>query len=250
MNGKRNIIVGLPAYNEEQGLPKLLDKLVQLEQIVQIEIVVVNDGSSDGTEKILKEYSEKYRFVHYLNHEKNKGLGEAMQTLLKHSIQVYQDSDILITLDADNTHNPSIIPQLVHKLETEELDIVIASRFAKGGREIGLSPIRKLYSRGAKMFFKTFYPIPSVNDYSCGYRAYRINYLKKAFNKYGGKLITTNGFECMVEILARFSKIGVHAGEFPLMLEYNLKESESKLPVVRTIVGYFKLLKKVKKPTF
>lgn len=251
MNSNRKIVVGLPAFNEESGLPKLLEKLIDLKGQMPktFSILVVNDGSSDKTEEILQTYANKYPFVQYINHEVNKGLGKAMQTLLQHAVVTFEEEDILITLDADNTHNPSIIPGLIKKLDAEDLDVVIASRFTKGGKEIGLSVTRKMYSRGAKLFLKTFYPIPFVNDYSCGYRAYRVGYLKKAYSIYNGKLITTNGFECMVEILARFSKIGVHAGEFPLRLEYHLKEGQSKLPVVKTIVGYFKLLGKVKKPT-
>lgn len=249
---QRKVIVGLPAYNEENGLPKLLTKLINVKEQIEspFSILIINDGSSDGTEDILKSYQNQYPFIHYHNHETNKGLGQAMKTMFQHAVDAFNENDILITLDADNTHNPSIIPNLIKKLDDEALDIVIASRFTKGGKEIGLSAVRKIYSRGAKVFLKIFYPIPFVNDYSCGYRAYRVGYLKKASSIYGGKLITTNGFECMVEILARFSKIGVHAGEFPLRLEYHLKEGQSKLPVVRTIVGYFRLLKKVKKPTY
>lgn len=252
MNQSRKVVVGLPAYNEENGLPKLLDKLVNVQGQIKsdFQILVINDGSSDKTEDILEGYANQYPFINFLTHETNKGLGEAMQTMFRHAVQTFDDNDILITLDADNTHNPAIIPELINKLDADQLDVVIASRFTKGAQELGLSVIRKIYSRGAKLFFKTFYPIPFVNDYSCGYRAYRVGYLKKAYSIFKGKLITTNGFECMVEILARFSKIGVHAGEFPLRLEYHLKEGDSKLPVVKTIVGYFKLLRKVKNPTF
>lgn len=252
MDQQRKVIVGLPAYNEENGLPKLLTKLINVKSQISspFSILVINDGSSDGTEDILKNYAKQYPFINYLNHETNKGLGQAMKTMFEHTVETFNDNDLLITLDSDNTHNPAIIPELIKKIDDENLDVVIASRFTKGGKEIGLSAVRKIYSRGAKVFLKTFYPIPFVNDYSCGYRAYRVGYLKKASTIYDGKLITTNGFECMVEILARFSKIGVHAGEFPLRLEYHLKEGQSKLPVVRTIIGYFSLLKKVRKPTY
>lgn len=246
----RKVIIGIPAYNEEAALPKLLDKFILLEEVFgnSLRIVVVNDGSSDQTASILEEYSDHHYFIHYIHHSQNRGLGAAMSTLFNHLLENYNDQDIAVTLDADNTHNPKIIPTLVSKLENEKLDVVIASRFTEGGEEIGLSFIRKVYSRGAKLFFKLFFPIPNVNDYSCGFRAYRIGYLRKAFDYYDGKMITSNGFECMVEILARFSKIGVKAGESPLVLEYNLKETPSKMNVTKTISGYFRLLKKVKRP--
>ncbi|HWL24588.1 MAG TPA: glycosyltransferase family 2 protein [Ureibacillus sp.] len=247
----RKIVVGLPAYNEESALPKLLDKLVVLENHFKenFHIVVVNDGSTDGTRETLQQYEKKYPFLHAIHHPVNKGLGEGMKTLFHYVLAHFNHHDILVTLDADNTHNPNIIPDLVSKLDRDQLDVVIASRFVNGGEEKGLSLSRKFYSRGAKLFFMLFFPISNVRDYSCGYRAYKIGFVRKAFDYYNNELITSNGFECNVEILARFSKIGVKAGEYPLILEYHLKETPSKMRVARTIVGYFKLLTKVKQPS-
>jgi dolichol-phosphate mannosyltransferase len=244
------IIIGLPAYNEQVALPKIFEKIQMLREKMGdvIHMVVVNDGSKDGTERILKELSRQHSFISYINHASNQGLGQAMNTLFNHVIEHHQDSDILFTFDADNTHNPNLIPEMARKLKVENLDLVIASRFTSGGKEIGLSVLRKLFSRGAKLFFKLFFPIHNVHDYSSGYRGYSIQYLKKAIQIYNGKLITSNGFECMAEIAARFSKIGVNASEYPLVLEYNLKEGKSKMRVLRTILGYFALIYKVKNP--
>lgn len=244
------IIVGLPAYNEERALPKLLDKLLFLNDVYnnRFRIIVVNDGSNDNTENILKEYKENHDFVNYINHNVNLGLGRAIYTLFCNVCQNYGKDDILITLDADNTHNPNIIPKMIDKLLSEKLDVVIASRFTPGGKEIGLTLERKIYSRGAAALLKIFFPINNVLDYSCGFRAYNIGYLQRAIESYSGNLVTSNGFECMAEILARFSKIGVKAGEYPLVLEYNLKEGRSKMKVLNTIKGYFSLIHRVKKP--
>ena len=242
------VIIGLPAYNEGKALGKLFDKLKSLkESIDDLGIVVINDGSSDNTEEILENYSNKYDFISYINHDGNKGLGMAMNTLFNHVTKNFRHGDILVTLDADNTHNPNIIPKMIDKLKAESLDVVVASRFVRGGEEIGLSPIRKLYSRGARLFFKSFFPRPTVNDYSSGFRAYDIGYLKVAMVKHNNKLITSKGFESMAEIMARFSKMDVEAGEYPLVLEYNLKEDASKMRPVRTIIGYFTLLRKVQR---
>lgn len=246
-----NIIIGLPAYNEEGALPKLFDKLLFLRDVYgdRLRIIVVNDGSSDNTENILKEYKESHDFIDYINHDGNQGLGRAMHTLFCHVSQNYGKDDILITLDADNTHNPNIIPEMIDKLIKEKLDVVIASRFTPGGKEIGLTIERKIYSRGAAAFLKIFFPIANVHDYSCGFRVYDIGYLDRAIKAYEGKLVTSKGFECMAEVLARFSKIGVKASEYPLVLEYNLKEGQSKMKVLNTIKGYFSLIHRVKKPT-
>ncbi|WP_058485114.1 glycosyltransferase family 2 protein [Defluviitalea phaphyphila] len=248
MNSK--IIIGLPAYNEEKALPQLLEKIKNVKRTITypLEIIIINDGSTDNTRKILEEYQSKYSYIKVINHNKNKGLGAAIKTLFYTVIKNYKDSDFLVTMDSDNTHNPSHIIKMIKRMENENLDLIIASRFTKGGKEIGVPIIRKLYSRGAKYFFKIFFGIKNINDYSSGFRVYRIGYIRKSIDLYQDNLITTNGFDCMAEILARFSKIGVKAGEYPLMLEYNLKEGKSKMDIGKTILGYLGLLKRVKKP--
>lgn len=246
----RKVVIGLPAYNEEENIGKLLDKISLLEKKLgeSLSVIIVNDGSSDGTEKVLKRYSTKYGYINYINHPKNKGLNKAIETLLYYAVNNYSKDDIFITLDSDNTHNPNIIIPMINKLIKERLDIVIASRFVKGGKEIGLSSIRKIYSRGAKLFCKIVFPIKNVNDYSCGFRAYSIGFLNKLIALYEGNLITARGFECMVEILAKAGKIGANVGEYPLILEYNLKNGESKMNAIETIKGYFRLAFTIKSP--
>jgi dolichol-phosphate mannosyltransferase len=84
-----------------------------------------------------------------------------------------------------------------------------------------------------------------VRDYSCGYRAYNIGFLRRAQSVWG-RLVSVTGFECMAEILAKFSRLKPSAGEYPLVLHYELKAGSSKMNVLRTIRGYVSLLKKVK----
>lgn len=246
----QRFVIGLPAYNEENNINKLLDRIHLIRPAVgeHLKVLIVNDGSTDATEDILKHYSDTYDYISYINHPQNLGLGCAMSTLLNYAAKNLEDQDILITFDADNTHNPNIIPYMINALVNNNLDIVIASRFTKGGKELGLSRIRKVYSRGAMVFCKLIFHIHNVNDYSCGYRAYNIGYLKRLIEAYGENVISSKGFECMVEILAKAGKIGVKAGECPLVLEYNLKQGQSKMNVKKTILGYMRLALKVRKP--
>ncbi|MDP4092065.1 MAG: glycosyltransferase family 2 protein [Bacillota bacterium] len=247
---EKRIVIGLPAYNEEAALPKLFEKLKVLRKKMgsRMDVLVVNDGSTDRTGEILKANSGKYEYVHYINNSKNMGLGEAVKILINTAIDKYSDNDILVTLDADNTHDPFIISDMCLKLYRESLDLVVASRFTPGSMENGVPLIRKLFSRGALIFFKTFFPIANITDYSSGFRAYNIGYLRKAAEIYRNRLITTNGFDCMAELLAKFCKIGIRAGEFPLILQYDLKEGKSKMNIPKTIKGYFMLLAKVQMP--
>ena len=240
-------IIGLPAYNEEKNIGKLLDKIHSLKSVFgdSLHVVVVNDGSTDNTKEIIEKYACQYSYISYINHPRNMGLGNAMDTLLQYAVGNLDDQDILVTFDADNTHNPDIVPDMIDMLTHKNLDIVIASRFIKGSREIGLSNIRKIYSRGAMIFCRLVFPIKNIRDYSCGYRIYNIGYLKKLAANYSGKVISSRGFECMVEILAKAGSMGVKAGEYPIALEYNLKEGKSKMKANRTIIGYMRLAFKV-----
>lgn len=237
------IIIGLPAYNESIAIAKLLDKinLVKDDLKTKLEVLVVNDGSSDDTEDYLKDYSRRFSHITYINHPVNQGLAQGMRTIIDHVSKNFKNEDVLVVLDADNTHNPVIIPNMVDKLGENKLDIVIASRFEPGGEELGLTLDRKILSRGATLFAKIVFNVKNVRDYSCGFRAYRVGFLNTMKNKYGSKLIEADGFECMIELIVKAGILGARVCEYPLILEYNLKETPSEMDASKTIAGYFKL---------
>lgn len=238
------ILIGLPAYNESISIAKLLDRIniMKEKSKLPLDVIVVNDGSSDDTEYYLKDYASRFSYIKYINHKGNKGLAQGMRSIIDYALDnLNDDDDILVALDADNTHNPNIIPAMVDKLISKNLDIVIASRFESGGEEHGLTIDRKILSRGASVFANIFFNVKNVKDYSCGFRAYRIGFLRKLKDHYKGNLIEADGFECMIEIIVKAGILGARIGEYPLILEYNLKESPSKMKVFKTIKGYLKL---------
>lgn len=237
------VIIGLPAYNESMAIAKLLDRIniVRSEFRKELEVVIVNDGSSDDTEEYLRDYSNRFSHITYMNHPVNQGLAQAMRTIIDYSTKNFKEEDILVVLDSDNTHNPTIIPAMVEKLEAQDLDIVIASRFEPGGEELGLSLDRKVLSRGATLFADLVFNVDNVRDYSCGFRAYRIGFLNKMKEQYRDEIVEADGFECMIEIIVKAGILGAKIGEYPLILEYNLKETPSKMNATKTIKGYLKL---------
>jgi dolichol-phosphate mannosyltransferase len=241
------VLIALPAYNEEAGIASVLTNILHFcaRSRYEIEILVVDDGSRDKTAAIVKDYMQKHRSLGMIRHDRNKGLGEAVKTILNYAVNNLEDEDVLVTMDADNTHNPFLIESMVGRLISLELDLVVASRFAEGGCELGLKALRRLYSRGAMCFFKLFFPIKNLNDYSSGFRAYRVSVIRKALGIWRD-LITTSGFDCMAEIAAKFSRMGIRADEVPLVLHYELKEGESKMNIAKTVKGYFTLLAKVR----
>ncbi len=232
----------LPAYNEEASLKPLLTRVKQAMDVgsTGYRVIVVNDGSTDRTASIAQELSTLMP-VTVIDHKMNRGLGAGLETGLNQATAMAKDQDVLVTMDADNTHSPDLIPAMVAKLR-EGCDVVIGSRYADGGREVGLSLRRKILSRGSSFLLRTFFPISGVRDYTCGYRAYRASTIKQAFSEYGIRLIEERGFTCHVELLLKLRTLGISACEAPLVLRYDLKGGASKMRVARTIARYLLLI--------
>lgn len=234
----------LPAFNEEKDIAALLDRVeaVMRARGCPYQVVVVNDGSTDATARAAREASARLP-VDLIEHDRNRGLGQALLTGLTHAAGLAGDEDVVVVMDADNTHDPALMPELAEKIQRGK-DVVIASRYAPGGREIGLSTLRRLTSLGASVLLRLFFPIPGARDFTCGYRAYRGEMLRKAFAVYGPELIHEHGFTCMAELLIKLYKLGARVGEAPLILRYDLKSGPSKMKVGRTIARYLVLIVK------
>jgi dolichol-phosphate mannosyltransferase len=232
----------LPAYNEEAGLEKLLSNIKPVMDFASLkyQVIVVNDGSKDRTLEIAQRQSGALP-IQIINHERNKGLGEALKAGVGKAQEIARHDDIIITMDADNTHPPDLIPMMISKIE-DGYDLVIASRFVKGAKEFGLSLHRKALSRGASLLMRTLFPTKNVKDYTCGYRAYRAAIIQKAVAEYGDMFIRERGFNAIVEILLNLRSQSLRACEVPLILHYDWKEGASKMPVLKTILRYVALI--------
>ena len=152
-------------------------------------------------------------------------------------------NDIVITMDADETHSPGLIPRMVGMVR-EGHDVVIASRYQPGARVVGLSTPRRLVSYAASWLFRIVFSHPGVRDYTCGFRAYRGSVLAQAASRYGSQFVEAQGFQCMVDILLKLRKLDVIFGEAPMILRYDLKRGASKMRVARTIRQTLTLLVK------
>jgi dolichol-phosphate mannosyltransferase len=236
------IYILLPAYNEELTLPPLLDSIhfSMEENRIEYKIIVVNDGSSDGTAELVSNFRKKMP-IELITHEKNKGFSEAVKTGLVRARDLMGERDIVITMDADNTHSPGLILHMVRKLR-EGSEVVIASRYREDSRVIGVPLLRKFLSYGASIIFRILFPIRGVKDYTSGYRGYSASILKKAFDKYGPDLVNRPGFSCMVDILLKIRFLKPIVTEVPLVLRYDQKMGLSKMNVKATILETFELI--------
>ncbi|MEL6108109.1 MAG: glycosyltransferase [Planctomycetota bacterium] len=236
------VFLALPAYNEQEALPELLERVGEAfaDNQLPYEVIVVDDGSSDDTAQIVSQLSFQMP-VHLVQHQVNQGLGPTIRDALKEAIDRAGERDIIVTMDADNTHPPGLIDRMVRMIH-EGCDVVIASRFESGGRSVGVPIERHFLSLGARFIFTLLFPTRGVRDYTSGYRAYRASVIRQGFADHGDAFVGETGFSCMADILLKLRKQGALFGEAPLRLRYDQKGGASKMRVLKTIWLTIKLL--------
>ena len=242
MNAIRCVYIGLPAHNEETALPRLLRRIELIGASLQktIRVVLYNDGSTDATSTIARQWQERLSLI-LLDCPQNKGLGAGLRALVRYVVETAHDEDILVIMDCDDTQDPAQVREMLRSTE-KGADVVIGSRFVRGAIVRGVPRLRRVTALGAAALFKLIHPVRGVRDYTCGYRSYRVSALKRASKSYGAKLIEESGFSCMPELLLKLNALGFQFTEVPLQLCYDLKPTASKMVVGRNVARQLMLL--------
>jgi dolichol-phosphate mannosyltransferase len=234
------IYILLPAYNEKRNLVKMFQKIEKIcEKINNITVVLVDDFSTDNT-ILLK--NKKYQFkLIYQKHKQNKGLSMTLETGFKTILKKGKREDIVVTLDSDNTHPVSIIPGMIKKIQNGN-QVVIASRFVNTSKVNGLTVWRHILSIGAKYLFKSLHPYKNLNDYTCNFRAYKFELIKKILKK--KNFFKHEDFNIAAKIILflinKFKNLKLI--EVPFTLSYNYKIGLSKMKLTKTIFLTLRLL--------
>lgn len=236
--GRAHVV--LPAFNEEASLPPLLHRLADVARTEKVTVWVVDDGSADATVAVA-EAGYGGLDVRVVRHLVNLGLGRAVQSGLRAALEEAGPDDVVVVMDADDTHDPSLIRALQAEI-TAGADVAICSRFVPGGDDRTAPFGRRLLSRGAAQLFHRALDVDGVRDFTSGYRAYRASLLARASAHWGERLIEEQGFACMVELLLKLRHCRPVITEVPLALRYDRKQGPSKLKLRRTVVQYLKLL--------
>ena len=240
------IYVIFPAYNEEKVIGPTLRALADAVRGHESEyhVVLVDDGSADRTiaeaQRAIDDTGGKLPLT-VLKHEVNRGLGAGLRTGIYWCLDLAGDDDVIVTLDADNTHPPAMIPTLVARVR-EGNDVSIASRYRSGAEVHGVPGYRRALSDVGRLVFQSLYPIPGVRDYTCCFRAYRVPVLRRARMVYGDELCTARGFEAVMDLLLRLGPLGVRVSEIGFVLDYGERVGQSKMKVLKTIRSTVALL--------
>jgi len=240
---RRTVWVVLPAYNEEKALGELLRRIDEslTEEGLAYQVLVVDDGSTDGTYEIAVRAAETGPVI-VERHPVNLGLGATVRDGMLAVCEKGGDRDILVTLDADNTHTPGLIARMVRMIR-EGHHVVIASRYRPGSRVKGVPFLRKILSRCASILLITLFPIQGVRDYTCGFRAYDLGALKRVVAAEGPGFFDQDGFQVMVDILLKLrNEPDLIFGEVPLILRYDQKVGESKMDIGATVRKTIRLI--------
>ncbi|MFN2493355.1 MAG: glycosyltransferase family 2 protein [Pyrinomonadaceae bacterium] len=193
--------VVVPVYNEESTLATVIEKLLQLPQL--LEIVIVDDYSSDQTSQIGAEIAGKNRQVRYIRHSRNQGKTEALKTGFAAT-----KGEIVIVQDADLEYDPTEIPLVIQPIISNHADVVFGSRF------LVRKATRVLYYYhfvGNKLLTTLSNILTNLNmtDVETGYKAFRGDIIRNM-------VIVSSGFGFEVEVTAKIAKLGCTVYEVPI----------------------------------
>jgi len=195
------ITVGIPAYNEEENIAKIISQLKDITS----SIIVCDDHSTDNTNKIAKSLG-----VDVVTHSKNMGYGSAIKSIFAKAKEI--DSDVLVTMDADGQHRIEDLKKILEPILSGTVDVCIGSRFlgknvenVPSYRKVGIKVLTKLTNVSLK---------EAITDSQSGFRAYA----KKAISEI---IPTDSGMAISNEILLKASSLNLRIGEVPIVVLYD-----------------------------
>jgi dolichol-phosphate mannosyltransferase len=199
-------IVIVPTYNEAENIANLIDKIFSVDS--NLNILVIDDNSPDGTAEIVKRISEKDPRVHLIQRPGKLGLGTAYIEGFKYALA--NGYEAIFEMDADFSHNPEDIPRFLDALE--DADLVIGSRYLTGVNVINWPLRRLMLSYFANLYTRIITGMP-VRDATGGYKCFRAEALKQIdLDK-----IKTNGYGFQIEMNFRFWAKGFRVKEIPIV---------------------------------
>jgi len=206
------IIVVLPTYNEAENLENMVEALLALPVEDDLSVLVVDDNSPDGTGQIADRLAgERPEHVAVLHRPGKEGLGRAY--VQGFNMALARGADAILQMDCDFSHSPSYVPQMIETLKTTGCDLVIGSRYTKGGRlDETWGAGRKLLSWWANSVYVRLILREGTRDATGGFRLWR----REVLEAMDWDRIRANGYVFQVETIYVAEKLGFTAREIPI----------------------------------
>jgi dolichol-phosphate mannosyltransferase len=198
-------LVVIPTYNERENLESIIHAI--REHLPQVSLLIIDDGSPDGTGEIADTLAQRLDDIHVLHRERKLGLGTAYVEGFRYALE--GEYDCVFEMDADFSHDPRYLPDLLAGLK--RYDLVIGSRYVRGGATPDWSLVRKIISGGGNIFARTVLSLP-VQDCTAGYKCYKRSVLAAM----DLDRINLEGYAFQIETVYQAYKAGFRIGEVPI----------------------------------
>ena len=216
------LAIVIPTYNEAETIPNLIKELFEkIKHLVEkLDILIIDDSSPDGTADIVKELVGKYEKITIIQRAKKMGLGAAYKEGFRYVLEKL-DSELIVQMDADHSHQPGEIPNMLEKIKN--FDYLIASRHVEGSDVIGWGMGRKITHSVAGAIAKVCAKL-EIKDSTSGFRMFK----KKTLEKINFNKIRSDGFAFQIEVLYQLKQLGMKGLEVPTIF-VNRTEGSSKM---------------------
>ena len=228
------LAVVIPIFNELENLPSLIDSIEQLgNSMIDISVIVCDDGSNDGSRLWLESEQQKGRLI-VLGDGNNHGPGVAFENGFQFVLKTLPDFDYLLTMEGDGTADLSSLHIMFETINNA--DVVLASVYAEGGGFSKTNWARLLISRIANGLTRRCLNLP-YQTLTSFYRIYRVSTLHQ-LNQNSNQIFSEKGFICQVEILYKLHRKGFVIKEIPTTLFTDRRKGNSKMNLRKTMIAH------------
>ncbi len=228
------MLIIIPTYNESENIYQFLQFIYDSCKSIDFSVLVVDDNSPDGTSEIVEKWRSEYSNCFLLKRKEKEGLGKAYVAGFVWGLA--RDFDYFLEIDADFSHKPEYIPELLKKLD--DYDFVIGSRYIKGGGVSGWSIFRQIISRLGSLYARLLLNV-NVKDFTGGFNLWK----RKVIEGIDLNSLYSSGYSFQIEMKYRAIKKGFKFIEYPIIFveRANGKSKMSKNIIFEAMINVLKL---------
>jgi len=200
-------VLCLPTYNERENLEAMIDALGDVLDTDRDHVLVIDDGSPDGTGEIADRLAAERGWVSVLHRETKEGIGPAYVAGFRRALS--EDAELVLEMDCDFSHNPADVPRLI--AATDDADLVLGSRYTPGGGTANWGLVRRIVSRGGCLYAQVLLGM-RVRDLTGGFKCFR----RATLEAIDLDALSAHGYAFQIETTYRVHKAGLRIEEVPI----------------------------------